>query len=300
MLIEPIIGAVCDLAAGFMHAVGFVMNRQYVVARKTSAVRLLVISHCLMGLIGAVTLALTWPANMPPLSEYGLDLACAVSPYMVAQAFLFLALGRAEASRLSPLLGLKIVAVAVIYVIGFDNDLTTLHWIAVILATVAAFALNYSGGSLPVAVIGAMLVTISCFSFSDVYVGRLIEDVSVLGKYRGPMVATQLYYILAGLMSAAALPWLGSRRWLDWRAAMPYAALWFVSITVMFLGFALAGIVLGNIALATRGLWSIVIGVMIARLGHHHLEQSVPRSVIVRRSVAAAAMMLAIGLFVWV
>ena len=38
------LGVICTLAAGFMHAVGFVMNRRYVVARHTTAVRLLVIS----------------------------------------------------------------------------------------------------------------------------------------------------------------------------------------------------------------------------------------------------------------
>jgi len=104
---------------------------------------------------------------------------------------------------------------------------------------------------------------------------------------------------MCGVAGLVALPWYGSRRFADWRAAAPYAAIWLPSMFALFGSLALCGAVLGNLAIATRGLFSIVLGVVLARGGFHHLEQHVARGVLLRRLAAAILMMAAIGLFGW-
>ncbi|MEM6507538.1 MAG: hypothetical protein AAF711_19030, partial [Planctomycetota bacterium] len=57
-------------------------------------------------------------------------------------------------------------------------------------------------------------------------------------------------------------------------------------------------IILGNILQSTRGLMSILLGVLIAKLGHHHIESHAPLKVVIQRAIAAAMMIGAIALYV--
>ena len=61
----------------------------------------------------------------------------------------------------------------------------------------------------------------------------------------------------------------------------------------------MAGPVLGNIAIAiaTRGLWSIVLDVLLAAMGMVHLERRVQHHVLLRRVIAAIMMIAAIALY---
>jgi uncharacterized membrane protein YadS len=79
--------------------------------------------------------------------------------------------------------------------------------------------------------------------------------------------------------------------------AIPFSVAWFISVAALYTCFALAGAVFGNILQSTRGVMSIGLAAVIAKLGHLHLESLTPRSVMVRRIVAAVLMTIAIGLY---
>ena len=83
----------------------------------------------------------------------------------------------------------------------------------------------------------------------------------------------------------------------DWLYALPFAAAWLLSMVFLYACFALIGPVFGNILQSTRGILSIVLGAGLARLGVEHLEERVPRAVLLQRIGAALLMCIAVWLF---
>lgn len=293
-----IVGVLCGLVTAAMHALGYVFSRHFVVVQHASVLRLLVHGHVIMAVLAVMLVPLFYGPGMPPLAEYWQPLVLASLFYLIGQTGLFVALRHTDASRISPLLGMKVVIVALLSIVLLDVPLTGLQWVAVGLSVVAAWILNASGGYLPLASVVGTVFAVTCYSFSDIYIWRLIDVMRVMGDVRGPVTAALLCYGLCGLACVPTLPWLGSRRRGDWLWAAPYAVTWLTGIVFMFLAFALAGLVLGNIAVGTRGLISIALGVLLAGWGMEHLEQRISKTVLLRRGIAAVAMVLAIAVFV--
>lgn len=133
------------------------------------------------------------------------------------------------------------------------------------------------------------------FAFSDIGIIKLVDACG--SGLRGSVCAVCVSYGMCGLTGLAVLPWFGTRRAADWRAAAPYAAIWLPSMFGLFAALAMCGAVLGNIVLSTRGLFSIGLGVLLARGGLHHLEQHVARDVLLRRTGAAVLVVAAIALY---
>jgi hypothetical protein len=105
-------------------------------------------------------------------------------------------------------------------------------------------------------------------------------------------------YVICGLGSALWFPFAGGRKVLkDWRPALPFAICWMAAMVLLFACFGLVGPVYGNISQATRGILSIILGFILARLGFQHLEKRIQRGVLYRRLAAAALMCTAIWLF---
>lgn len=59
----------------------------------------------------------------------------------------------------------------------------------------------------------------------------------------------------------------------------------------------LIGAVFGNILQSTRGIMAVGLGAVLASMGWHELEQPVDRDTLVRRTLAAALMTLAIAIY---
>ena len=65
----------------------------------------------------------------------------------------------------------------------------------------------------------------------------------------------------------------------------------------LFSCFGMISVLLGNIVQSTRGLVSILIAFVVAKMGYEHLESRVPTNVFARRVLAAVLMTAAIILF---
>ena len=65
----------------------------------------------------------------------------------------------------------------------------------------------------------------------------------------------------------------------------------------LFACFALVGIVFGNILQSTRGIFSIVFGYLLARLGFERLETKITGNIFIKRILVAFLMMVSIALF---
>jgi hypothetical protein len=216
----------------------------------------------------------------------------------LGQASLFVVLRHVEASRISPLLGLKIAMLAVITAVFLRDTAapTPWQWLAVALSVLAAFALNSSGGKLPARMIGGLLLTCLTYSLSDLSIRYLVRAMGSDGA-GGVLTAVALCYVLCGVAALAALPLAGPHQRGDWRLAVPWAVSWLGAMVLLFGCFRAVDVVFGNILQSTRGLISVVLGAGLAGMGMVHLERKVPRGIFWRRLAAALLMSAAIALY---
>jgi len=290
-------GIFYGLIASVGQSVSFVYSRRFIVNGHGDEVRLLALGHVMMGSVAAISLPLAWDWSIREIDAvlwYG---TLTAATYLIGQIGFFAALRRSEVSRISPLLGLKVAAVAPFSIWLLSAEIVPLQWVAIAMSVFGGFLLNRIGGRLPLMTLSCTLFAVVMFALSDIAIIKLVDTCGQ--GFMASIRAVCVTYTLCGLVSLAVLPWCGSRKIADWKAAAPYAAIWLPCMFGLFASLAMCGAVLGNIVLSTRGLFSIGFGVLLARSGHHHLEQHVARSVLLRRAIAAVFMIAAIGLYAW-
>lgn len=291
------LGIVLGLFAALMQSVSYLCSRHFTHRFNAGSVRLLVLSHLWMGAISSIAAVLYWPDGMPPLGQYIWPLAGTMFFYLLGQIGLFMALKYTEASRISPLLALKVVILALIGTIFLSLNLNLWQWVAVCMALGGAALLNWSGGSLPFKAILWLLFTCLNYSLSDLNILVMIEHMQPLPAMKAALIGNFCSYALGG---ACMLPLLYFHRKApkeQWIGAFPFAASWFVAMLFLFTCFAQIGVVYGNIIQSTRGIMSILIGAMLASRGAVHLEAVVARSVFARRLFAALLTLAAIVIY---
>lgn len=305
------LGVVSGLAAAFFSAVSYLVSRQYglrqrAAGRTGSGLRLLAIAHLLMAAVCLPLSVSIWPAASPPLDRFVLPLAASAGFYLLGQASLFAALKRVEASRMAPLLGLKIVMLAVIVSFVLGHVLDARQWLAVGLSVAAAAMLQIGRGAVPGGAFGFVLACCLCFAVSDIWIVHLIDGLQaaastssvVITRLHAGGLAMALTYGLCGVIFAPLVRAVGPLAWADWAAGLRYASAWLLSMVGLYCCFGLVGVVFGNILQSTRGLMSVALGAALAHFGWHELEQRVDRATLARRLAAALLMTAAIALYV--
>lgn len=293
-------GILLGLSAALLQSVSYVASGAFVRKYHGANLALLTRAYVLMGVVSAIALPCVWPrAGMPAFREYALPMVLCTGFCILGQAGMFLALRHTEASRMSPLLGLKIPMLALAYLaLGLDRY-GALQWGGILLSVAAAFLLSRAGRSVPPQAWFWLLATCAAFSASDYYIAaqfRIFER--SLSFTRASLVITALSYVTGGAFGVLVLPFAGRFPWSVWpRYALPFAAAWLGAMVLLFACFGTIGVVYGNIVQSTRGLISIGIGYLVARAGHAHLEQRVDRATMLRRVAAGILMLLAMALF---
>lgn len=305
------LGVACGLAAACSSTVSYLVSRQYGIVqrsqgRRGAGFRLLVLSHVLMAAVCIPVAWAMWPAADPPGRLFAWPLVMSVGFYLLGQAALFAALRRVEASRIAPLLGLKIVMLAVIVSLAPGRRLDARQWLAVALSAAAAAMLQAGGGRVPLHSFGFVLACCLCFALSDIGIVGLIDGLQAgvvesggtIGRLHAGGLALALNYGLCGALVAPMAIGLSRSTRADWTAAGRYAAAWLGSMVGLYCCFGLVGVVFGNILQSTRGVMSVALGVVLANRGWHELEQPVDRATLLRRFAAALLMTAAIALYV--
>jgi hypothetical protein len=270
--------------------------------------QLLVLSHLWMGLFALLVIPFIWPAEGLHFANFLRPLLFNAFFYLLGQVGLMVALKHTEPSRVSPLLGFKIVILALMAsfipqpqsAVGVASGLTTLQWVAVILCVVAAVSLNFSGAALRRRAIFAILFACLSYSISDWNIGLLVAGIregTSLSYVRAACLGGCLSYLLTALIVTLLLPFYGTRAPAAWRDSFPFAAAWFGAMLFLFSSFALVTVLYGNILQSTRGLMSILMASLLIKLGHHHLEAHATRAVFLRRLAAGTLMFFAVALY---
>ena len=298
--VNPVVlqGIFFGLMAATLQSLCYVFSRIFVTKPGNTSGLLFALSHTQMGIAAVVAAPILLTAGLPDSTRFFWPLMGAAFFYLAGQVALFRALRSTEASRVSPLLGLKILILAVITSLALGGTVSELQWVAVGLSVLAAFTLNYSGGSIPLPAVGAVLFCCVGYSLSDLSIRALVLSLDSVGPFRAVLLACAMSYVVTGVVGAGLLPTCGRATRAQWKAALPVSVTWLMAMVCLFATFRLVGVVFGNIVQSTRGVLSILMGVLIARLGHLHLESTVPASVFWRRVAAAAMMTAAVAMYV--
>ncbi len=299
-------GLIAGFAAAAFSALCYLITRHHGNRAGGGSLRLLVLGHVVMGLICLPVAWVIRPATLPELARWLPPLLGSTGCYLAGQGIVFATLKRMPASRLAPLLGLKIVMLAGIVSLMPGERLDAVQWLAVGLSVAAAAMLQRAGGSAPPSVLTAVLTACLMFALSDLCIVQLINALHAGGTGWWPKAARlhagcfalTITYVLCGLVVATLLPRALPRDRRDCAAAVQYAAAWLAGMAGLYTCFGLVGAVFGNILQSTRGIIAVGLGAVLAHLGWHDLEEQVDRGTLLRRLAAAALMTAAIALYV--
>lgn len=198
------------------------------------------------------------------------------------QFFFFWTQREVESSRLSSLLGLKIIVLSLIYVFFMQRQILPLQWVAVFMCAVSAMGMNFTGGRISPKGAFLLFCTLLSYSLSDIFSLELLLKVESNSIILKSLAGMALSYICYGLAGTFLLFRTGFRMvWL--RDAAPYGICWFLAMITLFVCFGTTGVIFGNIVQATRGIISVLLGALLLKLGFHYLEPAVSGKVWLRR-----------------
>lgn len=227
-----LIGVVGGLCSALLQSGSYVFSRVFIHKHRGSFT-LVVFSQLIMGVFGALTIPLMMPFTRYPATwNFALLMLLCVLSFVAGQYGFFQTLREVEASRLSSLLGLKIVILAFFTMLLTRTPLHFLQWIAVILCSVAAIGMNFTGGRISLQ--GAfwlafMLVT---YSICDMIEAELILQMRGSSLIADSTAVAGLMYFILGLLTLPCL--LKCRfRFQLCKDALPYALTWYCAIILL-------------------------------------------------------------------
>jgi drug/metabolite transporter (DMT)-like permease len=284
-----------------LHAATYLFSRRFMKVEGRTAGQLACLAHIVMGAISLALLPFFWHTPDQGWLVIAWPLLGCTGFYMSGQICFFRAIRSIEPSRVASMLGVKIAVVAVIVIIAGAGIVSPMQWAAVLLAVIAIRLVNVRPGpSHEPTPWGAYLWiagTCAGFALSDFHIGLLLEKLS---EARGPQssaFAVTLSYILAGTGALLFLPLYRRSTRQAWKATIPFSIAWYASMMTFYIAIGLLGVVGAVILQSTRGIWAIGLGILIAHLGHVHIERKMPTRQRLIQIGGALLMCLAIGLY---
>lgn len=292
------LGILFGLMGALFNSISYLCQRLFFKKHSNDIVKLLVLSHIIMGIICAPLAIYLMPEAMPKVSSYIFKLLGFSVFYLLGQASLFAAIAKSEPSRVSPFLGMKIFILAGISVVFFQQSFSPAKWLAVILSTISVFLLYNSGEKLNLK--SLCLVILACFfyCFSDFGIKAMVDNFRFLGLFHSVCLSATMCYGLCGIFGVLFLFHIRGKLTRDtWAYAMPFAFSWLISILFVFLCIGSIGVVFAGILQSTRGIISVVLGFLVAHAGFVALEPKITKKVLAQRILAGILMTGSIALF---
>lgn len=292
-------GILCGFSAALCNSIGYLSSAKFLKCCN-EPVRLLVYAQIWMMILTAPFVYFVLPEQgIVDLKNFLTALICFIFVFFVGQGSFFTALRFFEASKLSSLLGMKIIVLTLVYTVFYDMVPNGLQIIAILISAVAAVMINWSGkGKFLTAGWLFVAITLVCYSFSDINETAMILCLknSSLGTFRSALGAAAVGYTALGVCSLPGLFFVKFEKKL-FLLSFPYAFLWLFSQVMLFCCYALILPIFGNMILASRGVFSVILGGVLARCGVRDLDASISGKQWLLRGVAALLMIVAIALY---
>jgi len=253
-----------------------------------------------MGIFAAICLAILLVENdLPPFKDYWLDVLKVNFFYLLAQMSFLTAISKTEASRAAPLLGLKIIFIALLGIIFLGNSLNCWQWGAVVLCFCGAVMSNWSGKSISRTGVLYLLGAVMGYSLSDISIKQLIDCIKIQtgSGVLSTLIAASLSYVYIGFFSLLVILSTRSVKIEHLKPAMGFSCWWFTAMLFLFACFGLIGPLFGNIVQSMRGIIAVLLGALIAKFAWSEHEEKLARPVLIRRITAASLITCAIIVF---
>lgn len=288
-------GILYGLGAALLQAVSYLCSAVFISRYRTGATTHLILVHIVMGLFSLILLPVLWHPLVTDISSYWMPLLGVSASYLWGQFSLYQAIQCSAASRVSPLLGLKVLVLVLIGSTVFGDQYKLLQWAAVGLCVIGAVWLSASGGRIGWKASGWVLSACVSYAFSDLSIVYLIQYFSSLPLLSATLLSVTLCFLVCGLSCLVFLARIKQPGLL--LASAPAAISWFLALGSLFACFAELGVVFGGIVQSSRGLISILLTLALAGLGLSFADPLPPAKVLIQRLCAASLMTLAIVLF---
>ncbi|MBQ9787597.1 MAG: hypothetical protein IJW33_05460 [Lentisphaeria bacterium] len=294
-----IFGMICGFAAAIINSAGYLFNARFL-QRYPSPLRLLAVATFLIMLIALPLMLVFFPFGVLPCWwKYVLQTVLASALFLAGQGCFFGAMRYFEASRISSLLGLKIVVLSVLFIAAGG----TLNWkqlTAVLAAAIAGMIFNRAGTQ-RVSWRGWVLLMMTLIFYSSVDMVETdlvvkMRQYSNFSTFRSSFAVVTMIYTVLGMLMLPVLFRLKTDKE-QLKEGLPYAILWLLSQVLLFACFANLKPVFGNVILATRGIFSVAAGLLLPYMGLAALDSKIPMSLWMRRIAAALLMIGAIALY---
>ena len=286
--------ALCALLQSFSYISSAAFMKRY-----NSSFSLMIYSQVAMGIVSIPISIIFFPRGL----FNDIPLLCAFMLFWIivtcaGQFFFFLTQKHIESSRLSSLLGLKIVVLAILTTCFGNNRISLMQLAAIVLATIAAVSMNGGKSTRPVTMkaICFLMSTVITYCLADLVETKLL-NMSRSGNIwcDGLGVCATCYMILGFAMIPLFKKWKFSYDRLKFGA--PYGVLYFSSQVALFVSFGLIGPVFANVIQSSRGMISVAIGILLCHSSLSNLDAKGDKKLWIRRMVCAIIMTSAIILF---
>ncbi|MCL1909446.1 MAG: DMT family transporter [Kiritimatiellaeota bacterium] len=296
---NSIIGIAIGLFAAALQSGSYVFSGKFVRETGRGMLSLLLPAFTLMAVFSLAALPFFAVTDMPPLRSYAGAAMMCMFCCLVGQAGMFFMYKTVDASRVSPLLAVKVPMLALFYCVVFGEKYTPVQWLGVTLVVPAAWLLCKAGRAIPARALLWLVFGCVFFAASDHCIKLVLAEFKECGStLRSSLLGFFAVYAAGGIYGVAGM--VGgirpTRREFT-RHILPFSLFWYFGIAVLFVCFAMIGIVHGNIVQSTRGLISVALGWFIARAGFERLEEKVPPRIFAKRVFSAVLIIVAVLLF---
>ncbi len=244
------------LAAGFIFALGALFSKRGF-EEGVGTTRTLFLGNLMMGLIvGPIGFFAGEPAN---LETWWAPLTCAFL-FWLGQLFSFLAIRMGDVSVMTPVMGTKVVMVALGSAFLFRVEVTTIQWMGAALTAVAIFLMGVgdfgkSKGTLPA--IGFALLASVTYGLTD-------SMISVYARDFGELKFLSFMFLYLAVFSYGLVPLFREPLKAIRPAAWPWVlgGAFLLAFQAMIMGIRLSffeDATLANIFYSSRGIWSLVL-----------------------------------------
>ena len=233
--------------------------------------------------------------EIPMNSRFFLYLLGECTLFLVAQTSFFMALKRLEATRASSLLGLKILALAFMSLL-LGEELNAMRWIAILLCTLGAVGMNFSGGKMSFTTILWLASAVIFYALCDICITGMVQMMPGKSMMMNSVCVMGFTYTGIGLLvMPGMLKYKPALK--EFKDSFWYSVFYFVSILFLMACFGLLGVVFGSIIQAGRGIFSILLGMILLQIGFEKNEPAVPLRMWARRICMSVMMITAMVLY---
>lgn len=289
-------GIIFGLTAAFLMSLSYIFSKRFMLIHG-SPFLLTLYAMIVQGAAGLVLLAFVWDRFSWDFDLRAVLVAAgAVAGGIFGNFCFFRTLKEVEASRLSSLLGLKIATLALICMLILQHTVNWLQWVAVLMATIAAVGMNFTGGKITLKAAFWLFLTLLGYSLGDLAGTAFLEVFLAMGKEgTSRLVASFASVSCTVFLSALVMAPLFAFKHIPKKISMLrdsayYGLIWFSSLLFLFDCFSSVGVVYGSILQAARGVISVIFGAILLKLGFKDYEPKVGLSAWIRRLIMAILM----------